>query len=374
MKRESSARISAHYLVAAVACLAATQTTAMAQQNLPGGYEVTETNVASPAVAAENVGPVRMARFCLIHGKVNCRPSTKVDWSPAYLNQPIRQGEQILVPANSRAEIAFDDGSIARLGGGAFVTMQTLYSDDKGEFTEVKLNDGLANFRLKNKIDVYQIDTPCFAVKATGPARFRVGAREHCEVADRSGNCTVEDENGHTTLAPGQLVQVHNTTDALHAVPMPPDDSWERWNDERDHVYDEGSPVSDRYLPPDIALAAPDLDEYGNWHHIARYGDVWVPREREAGWRPYHHGHWVWVDPFGWTWVGAEPWGWAPYHYGTWVHSDYGWAWDPGPAQQCWTPAACSFSSYNGDVAWAPPMLNSSDQSPPEKPMANRDG
>jgi hypothetical protein len=266
-----------------------------------------------------------MARFSLIHGKANCRLSPKVDWAPAYVNQPIRQGEQIYVPANSRAEIVFDDGSVARLGGGAFVTMQTLYSDDKGEFTEVKLNDGLASWRLKNKIDVYQIDTPCFAVKATGPARFRVGARDHCEVADRSGNCTVESDNGKANLQPGQLAEYSHTDNALHTVPLPPDDSWEKWNEERDHVYDVGSPVSDRYLPPDVALAAPDLDNYGTW-----------------------------VDPFGWTWVGAEPWGWAPYHYGTWVHASRGWGWCPGPAQQCWSPAVVSFSSYNGSVAWAP--------------------
>ena len=342
------------YFVTALACLASAKTMALAQQNLPGGYEVTETNVASPTVAAENVGPVRMARFCLIQGKVNCRPSTKVDWAPASLNQPIRQGEQIFVPANSRAEIAFDDGSIARLGGGAFVTMQTLYSDDQGEFTEVKLNDGLATWRLKNKLSVYQIDTPFCSVKASGPARFRVGARKTCEVANRVGNCTVEDQNGHTDVAPGQFVELGSATDALHTVPLPPDDSWEQWNEQRDRVYDTGSPISQKYLPPDVALAAPDLDSYGSWRDVPQYGHIWVPRVTEAGWRPYHNGHWVWVDPFGWTWVGQEAWGWAPYHYGTWVHSSYGWGWNPGPAQQCWSPAVVSFSSYNGSVAWAP--------------------
>ncbi|MCW3052595.1 MAG: FecR family protein [Chthonomonadales bacterium] len=355
MKRARSAYRGAHYFVPALACLASTQTMAIAQQNnQPVGYEVTETNIAKPEIKAENIGPVRMARFSLVQGKINCRPSTKVDWSPAYLNQPIRQGEQILVPANSRAEISFDDGSVARLGGGAFVTMQTLYSDDKGEFTEIKLNDGIATFRLKNNLDVYQVDSPCCSIKATGPAEFRVGARNHCEVADHKGTVTVENHHGSLNLAPKQFVPVHTTEDDLHAEPLPPDDTWENWNDDRDRAYDEGSPVSRRYLPSNIALAAPDLDNYGSWHHVARYGDVWVPRVREAGWRPYHHGHWTWVDPFGWTWVGAEPWGWAPYHYGTWVHSDYGWAWDPGPAQQCWTPAACSFSSYNGNIAWAP--------------------
>jgi hypothetical protein len=70
------------------------------------------------------------------------------------------------------------------------------------------------------------------------------------------------------------------------------------------------------------------------------------------GWTPYHYGHWVFVRPFGWTWVADESWGWAPYHYGTWVSTSYGWGWVPGPAQQCWSPAVVHFSSYNGQVAW----------------------
>ncbi len=84
------------------------------------------------------------------------------------------------------------------------------------------------------------------------------------------------------------------------------------------------------------------------------YGHVWCPRGVNAGWRPYHDGHWVWVDPYGWTWVGSESWGWAPYHYGTWVHASYGWGWAPGPVQQYWSPAVVSFSTYNGAVAWCP--------------------
>lgn len=354
MNRGSNASRSVPYVLTALACLASTQAPAGAQQNAPTSYEVTETNINSPVINAENVGPVRMARFSLVKGKVNTRPTNKMDWAPAYINQPIRQGEQVYVPANSRVEIQFDDGSVVRLGGGAFITMQTLYSDDQGEFTEVKLNDGLSDWRLKNKNSVYQIDTPCCSVKAAGPAKFRVGARKDCEVSARLGNCTVENKTGQTNLTPGKYVRVSSTDDPMQMLPAPPDDEWENWNADRDHVFDDGSPISRRYLPPNIDLVANDLDSYGSWNNEPTYGNVWYPRVTDSSWRPYHNGRWVWADPFGWTWVGAEPWGWAPYHYGTWVHSRRGWGWCPGPAHQYWSPAAVSFSSYNGDVAWAP--------------------
>ena len=39
---------------------------------------------------------------------------------------------------------------------------------------------------------------------------------------------------------------------------------------------------------------------------------------------------WVWVRPWGWTWVDEAPWGFAPFHYGRWVHWGGRWGWWPG--------------------------------------------
>jgi ABC-type proline/glycine betaine transport system permease subunit len=30
---------------------------------------------------------------------------------------------------------------------------------------------------------------------------------------------------------------------------------------------------------------------------------MWVPRTVVVGWAPYRYGHWVWISPWGWTWV-----------------------------------------------------------------------
>ena len=50
-----------------------------------------------------------------------------------------------------------------------------------------------------------------------------------------------------------------------------------------------------------------------------RLRPVWTPAGVAADWAPYRYGHWVWVAPWGWTWVEDEPWGFAPFHYGRWA-------------------------------------------------------
>ena len=61
------------------------------------------------------------------------------------------------------------------------------------------------------------------------------------------------------------------------------------------------------------------------------FGALWIPRSVATGWVPYRLGHWVWVHPWGWTWVDHAPWGFAPFHYGRWVFVRARWCWVPGP-------------------------------------------
>ncbi|HZT41791.1 MAG TPA: DUF6600 domain-containing protein [Chthonomonadaceae bacterium] len=298
-------------------------------------------------------GPVRMARFSYVSGDVTWRGDGMDSWTPGAMNMPLRQGAQIGVTNNGRAEIQFDDGSLLRLGRGAVATLQTLYSDSQGEFTEIKLNDGLAALRLRGSHSIYQIDTPVASLKAEGPAKIRIGVGDGAEFAVTEGQAVVEGAQGRATLHSGDYLDLLNGDSAFQVESIPGADSWDRWNDERDRYLAEGSRQSDRYLPPNIAISAGDLDYYGSWRDDPSYGHVWCPRE-SASWRPYYEGHWVWVEPFGWTWCGNEPWGWAPYHYGTWIYRPWGWEWIPGPAYQYWCPAVVDFCTYDGYVAWAP--------------------
>jgi len=307
------------------------------------------------AKGAPGDGPVRLARFSYVSGNVTWRSDDGGSWSSGTVNLPLRQGAQIWVTDGGRAEIQFDDGSLLRLGNGAIATLQTLYSDGDGEFTEIKLTDGLASLRLKHDHSIFQVDTPLVSVKATGPAKIRVGAGDGVEVSVREGRVAIEGAQGKTDLQKGDYLDLRDANSAYDVRNIPRADSWETWNEDRDARLDDAdNSYRTHRLPSNIAIAAGDLDSYGTWHDDPSYGSVWCPRVTYSDWRPYHYGSWTWVNPFGWTWVSTEPWGWAPYHYGTWVHQSYGWGWCPGPVNQYWSPAVVHFSEYDDRVAWCP--------------------
>ncbi|MBI3711539.1 MAG: hypothetical protein HY253_01035 [Burkholderiales bacterium] len=93
------------------------------------------------------------------------------------------------------------------------------------------------------------------------------------------------------------------------------------------------------------------LDEYGNWDTHVEYGAIWYPRGVSVGWAPYRDGHWVWVSPWGWTWVDRSPWGFAPYHYGRWTYVGHRWRSIPGRWEPhyhaVYAPALVAFVGFN---------------------------
>ncbi len=304
---------------------------------------------AQPAPSAGE-GPIRMARVSYIDGGLIWRPGDDVDWSDAGTNLPLRQGAELWLNPGSRAEIQFDDGSLLRLGSGAVATLHTMYSDDRGEFTEIRLNTGTASFRLTNGNSSYQIDTPLASITASGPSGFRVDASSGLRLTVRDGQTHVQGEAGQIDVGRGEFLRLTGPNARYALVSAPGGDDWDRFCDGRDHVIVHRS----SYLPSNIAIMGGELDGYGTWVRDPQYGNCWRPNGVSRDWAPYRDGHWVWVSPFGWTWCGNEQWGWAPYHYGTWFPSSNGWCWRPGPAQQCWSPAVVHFSTDRGSIAWCP--------------------
>ena len=79
-------------------------------------------------------------------------------------------------------------------------------------------------------------------------------------------------------------------------------------------------------------------------------------------WAPYRYGRWIWVTPWGWTWVDDAPWGYAPFHYGRWTYLRQHWCWIPGPRHihATYAPALVawvgppSFGVQFRDVGWFP--------------------
>ncbi len=123
---------------------------------------------------------------------------------------------------------------------------------------------------------------------------------------------------------------------------IPDRDGFDDWAFERDDREDRAD--SANYVSREMT-GYEDLDEYGDWSYVAGYGPCWRPRAVVVGWAPYRFGHWVYVGPWGWTWVEDEPWGFAPFHYGRWALVSGGWFWVPGPVviRPVWAPAMVAF-------------------------------
>jgi Family of unknown function (DUF6600) len=140
----------------------------------------------------------------------------------------------------------------------------------------------------------------------------------------------------------------------LHATRRSPCD----WAFNRDRRH-EGS-RSVQYLSHDV-VGYEDLDDYGEWHDDSNYGHVWFPTRVSVGWAPYREGHWVWISPWGWTWVDDASWGYAPFHYGRWVTVGGRWGWVAGPVDVApvYAPALVVFlgaggTGVGGNVGWFP--------------------
>jgi len=316
---------------------------------------VPHTGFGQAASSGGNSGPVRLARISFVEGNVSLRTSDQGQWSQAARNLPIRQGSTLSAEADGRAEIQFDDGSKLRIGGGAVITLTQLYSDSQGEYTQITLRSGDASLRITKAPSVYQVDAPFASIDASGVSRLRISADNGLRASVLQGSAVVQAGKGKITLNTDTSIRLASATDPLAPQPLPAPDAFDSWVvslDASSDAYDHSPHRA--YVPANVAITGDNLDEYGDWRNDAHYGHVWCPRVADTTWRPYHSGHWVWVDPFGWTWVADEPWGWAPYHYGTWVHEPYGWVWVPGTRVQYWSPAVVDFYQTGGEIAWCP--------------------
>ena len=295
----------------------------------------------------ENQGqdpPARVGRLDYSNGSVSFRPAGEDDWVTAVPNRPMVTGDDLWADEDSRAEVHIGSTAL-RLGSKTGITFLAL--DDRT--TQIRLAQGSLIVRVRHldDDDSYEVDTPNIAFTLLQPGEYRIdvsqdgsqtvtdvfhgrgrvtgGGFSYTVVADQSATFT-GDQN-HLDYDLGQL---------------PGRDNFDDWAYEQDAREDRSD--SANYVSREMT-GYEDLDEYGDWSYVAGYGPCWRPRAVVVGWAPYHYGHWVFVGPWGWTWVEDEPWGFAPFHYGRWASVGGGWFWVPGPVvvRPVWAPALVAF-------------------------------
>jgi hypothetical protein len=279
----------------------------------------------------ESDPPGRVARLSYADGSVSLQPAGVEDWADATINRPLTTGDKLWADQNSRAEL--DIGSAAiRLGSTTGLSVLNL--DDQSAQLNVTAGTAIVHVRDLGENQSFEIDTPNVAVLLQSPGDYRV------EVNDSGNSTVVKVSNGDAQVsATGQTVPLHtqqayafNGTDqvTVDQASVGAPDPLDSWSIDRDHRSEQAQAQSSQYVSPDVA-GADDLAQYGTWDSTPEYGDVWTPTAVPAGWSPYQDGRWVWVSPWGWTWVDAAPWGFAPFHYGRWAYHGTRWCWVPGP-------------------------------------------
>jgi hypothetical protein len=314
--------------------------------------------------------PGRVARINFLQGAVSFQSAGggDNDWVDAIPNRPITTGDRLWADNDGRAELHVGSTAIRldRQTGISFLNL----SDN---IVQVQLSAGTMIVRLRrlDANDTFEIDSPNLAFSVVRPGDYRVdvnpdsnltvvsvlqgegevtgGGRSYKIISDQRATFTGSDSLSY------DLADAHVT----------PPSEFDRWAADRD--VREDHLASARYVSPEMT-GSEDLDKYGDWRTSPDYGPMWVPARVAVDWAPYRYGRWVWVRPYGWTWVEDEPWGFAPFHYGRWVFVGATWGWVPGPvvvrpvyapALVAWVGGGPGFNfsvaiGGGGGVAWFP--------------------
>jgi hypothetical protein len=298
--------------------------------------------------ADEDDPPSRVARMNYAQGSVSFQPGGEGDWVEAVPNRPLTTGDNLWTDQDSRAELHVGSTAI-RLGSETSLTFLQL--DDNT--LQLRLAQGTALLRVRHLDDEdnVEIDTPnlAFVIQRNGEYRVDVypdGRSTVIEVFQGRGEA-IGAGNNYTVVA-GQRAAFTGDDNLDYEIdPLPEPDGFDEWALERDRREDDDR--SANYVSREMT-GYEDLDDYGRWSYAGNYGPVWVPTAVPVGWAPYRYGHWVWIAPWGWTWVDDQPWGFAPFHYGRWCLIGGAWAWVPGPVvvRPVYAPALVAFVGGGG--------------------------
>jgi hypothetical protein len=282
------------------------------------------------AAADDDDPPSRVARLSYAHGTVSFNPSGTDDWVSAVVNRPITTGDKLWTDNGARAELHLGSAAI-RLSSNTGFSFLNL--DDRT--AQIRVTEGTVNVRVRRleNDEIFEIDTPNLALSILRPGNYKIDVNEAGDttvVSVRDGEGEVTGGGSAYTVHPGETGSFAGT-DQLDADVQRSggnDDDFDHWCGDRDHREDHSA--SSRYVSSDV-IGYEDLDDNGGWRPVPEYGTVWFPHTTIVGWAPYRYGHWVWVSPWGWTWVDDAPWGFAPFHYGRWVVVSGVWGWVPCP-------------------------------------------
>ncbi len=311
-------------------------------------------------VRAEHVDPSgRVARISDVRGDVAYSPAGEDVWLDVVRNRPLIRGDRLWTERRGRVEMQVGSAAL-RLGSNT--SFELLELNDRIAQVEVTQGSIQLSVRRLFRGQTVEVATPTLAFAINRAGRYRIDVdpqSDETTVVVWEGAGTAYGQHDNFTVNAGESVRFYgNDLSDYELFGLPAADAFDRYAFERDLRLDRS--LSLRYVDDDL-IGYADLDEYGSWREARGYGMAWYPTQVSSDWAPYREGHWVWQEPWGWTWVDDAPWGFAPSHYGRWVFSDR-WCWVPGPrnVRAVYAPALVAFV---GGRNWSM-SLNYGDRSP----------
>jgi ferric-dicitrate binding protein FerR (iron transport regulator) len=297
----------------------------------------------APLLPAQESGqPARAVRLSYVDGTVSLTQGGQVIASQAVVNTPLLEGMQLATAQDGRAEVQFEDGSVARIAPNSTLTLKVLRGQGVSSDAALELNRGLGYFELEGTDQIGQIRVLFgnSAATASGFTVMRVKMdAPPGELAVFSGNAHLEGDDGLALdLHGGESVALDaNSPGNYNLADTIEPDSWDSWNSDRDQALNAES-ASQTGAQAELGggdnsnPAWNDLDAYGAWYNVPSQGYVWSPYDAaNAGFDPYGVGNWMWMPGFGYTWVSGYPWGYLPFSCGAWnFYGGFGWGWAPG--------------------------------------------
>jgi len=291
--------------------------------------------LAAPSLMAEDAAaPARAVRLSSVDGHVQISQGGQMIADPAVVNTPLFEGTQVVTSDDGRAEIQFEDGSVARLSPNSSMTL-TVLNDSSAE---ISLDGGLGYMELQGSGQGHpQVRFSDAVVTASGYTVLRVS------LDTPPGELAVFSGNAHMDRGAALALDIHGGESvALNADPAQYNlaesiepDSWDSWNTDRDQVLNAEASAKTEATGSFINNSNPawsDLDANGNWYNVPGQGYVWSPYDgANAGWDPYGNGYWMFNPRFGYMWVSGDSWGYMPFSCGMWnFYGGFGWGWAPG--------------------------------------------
>ncbi len=288
---------------------------------------------------------IRAVRLSNVVGSVQLVNGPDSQFSQAYPNMPLMQGSTLKTGEDGRAEIQFEDGSVARLTPNSSAALSVLSRSADGTNTELDLLTGLAYVEMSGTANArFVVHFGPNEVISPAPVKFRVNLDGNpVEFAVLDGSAHLSNGTAYSMdVRSNETVRFDAADGSRYFLAQGVDgDSWDQWNADREQAMSQMAAQQTREAigSGNADPSYSDLDYYGNWYASNDGTNYWVPDGAGAGWDPYGSGYWGYYGSGGgYVWISGYPWGWAPYHCGTWNYFDPYWGWVPSGCRNNWYP------------------------------------